>query len=301
MSRREAFFLADRLMHTGIMELDILGGEPLLIPYMRNFLEYVTGAGFTVHISTNGSLPDLVHTIAKIPTRLLHIGFSLHGFADIHNVLTGSANFNMVIKCIRETIFEGGTPIVKSVLTPMNRGEIADLVHYLAELGVKRYFLLHEDIIGRGEYTEYFSFPEFMKYFSVLRSQFQGILDIGFVAASGFYKYGPHACRRCDAGITKLAVLPDGSTFPCNLLLGYNEFHLGNIMRDSLDSILSHPVLERFRISNSTVCTFSRCAHYTTCSGGCPAHSYSFYRHMEARDPRCQYNDSDWDHADRLK
>jgi radical SAM protein with 4Fe4S-binding SPASM domain len=291
MNEREAFSLAEKLMYWGIMEFDILGGEPLLIPYMSDFLRYVTGAGVSVHISTNGSLPDMVHTLAMMPTRLIHIGFSLHGFSETHNAITGSNNFNLVIQGIRKTLSEGKIPIVKSVLTSANRGEISSLIHYLGELGVKRYFLLHEDIIGRRQHTTRFSFPDFMKYFSILRSQLQGTLDIGFVAASGFHKYGLHTHRRCDAGSVKLAILPDGSVFPCNLLIGFTDFHLGNIKRDGLDSILNHAVLERFRAVNSTICRYSRCMHYQTCSGGCPAHSYFFYRHMGARDPRCQYLD----------
>ncbi len=289
MTERAAFSLADNLMRKNIMELDILGGEPLLVPYMEDFLRYITGAGISVNINTNGSLPDMVHTLAKIPTQFLNIGFSLHGISDTHNAITKSDNFNCVIEGVRRARDEGKNPIVKSVLTSTNRGEIHSLIHYLGELGVKRYFLLHEDIVGSGQNAESFSFPDFMRYFSTLRSQLQEILDIGFVAASGFFRYGSHANRRCDAGTKKLAVLPDGSTFPCNLLLGFGEFRLGNILKDSLDTILNHPVLERFRTSNGNACRFSECDHYATCSGGCPAHSYSLYRDITARDPRCQY------------
>jgi len=271
------------------MELDILGGEPMLVPWMKGFIGYVTRARITVNISTNGSLPEMVHTIAKIPTQLLNIGFSLHGFSDTHNTITISDNFNLVIEGIRRAIEEGKNPIVKSVLTRTNRGELHALIHYLGELGVKRYFLLHEDIIGRQQHAGYLSFPDFMRYFSTLRSNLREILDIGFVAASGFYKCGSSACRRCDAGTTKLAVLPDGSTFPCNLLLGFKKFCLGNILRDSLETILNHPVLEKFRTSTGNTCRFNDCTHYSSCSGGCPAHSYYFYRNLDAPDPRCQF------------
>jgi radical SAM protein with 4Fe4S-binding SPASM domain len=289
MTERAAFLLADKLIHKGIMELDILGGEPLLVPYVKDFIRYITGAGISVNISTNGSLPDVVQTLSKIPTGLLNIGFSLHGLPDTHNAITKSDNFKCVIEGIRRVLNEGKNPIVKSVLTPANRKEIYSLIHYLGELGIKRYFLLHEDIIGRGLNAESISFPDFMRYFSTLRSQLQDILDIGFVAASGFFKYNSRANRRCDAGTEKLAVLPDGSTFPCNLLLGFTEFHLGNILKDSMDTILNHPVLKIFRTSSGEACRFGECAHYATCSGGCPAHSYSFYRDSSARDPRCQF------------
>ncbi len=289
MSEKEAFALVDTLMHTGIMELDILGGEPMLVPWMKDFVRYATGARITVNISTNGSLPEMVHTIAKIPTRLLNIGFSLHGFSDTHNAITMSDNFNFILEGIRRTIEEGKNPIVKSVLTRTNRGEIHALIHYLGELGVKRYFLLHEDIIGRELHAGCLSFPDFMRYFSTLRSDMKEILDIGFVAASGFYKCKRPACGRCDAGTTKLAVLPDGSTFPCNLLLGFKEFCLGNILRDEFETIHNHPILQRFRQFNGNVCGFIKCTHYESCSGGCPAHSYYFYRNLDAPDPRCQF------------
>lgn len=287
MTMRDMVSLADKVMDKGVVEFDILGGEPLLIPYMKDFLSYVISAGVTVHISTNGSLPDEVHTLAKICSPQLHIGFSLHGFSDTHNTMTGSDNFSMVIKGIQGAVSEGGNPIVKSVLTPANKNDVIGLIHHLGELGVKRYCLLHEDIIGRNRTTNCFSFPDFMSYFSQIRSQLQGDIDIGFVAASGFRRQGRHIRRRCDAGYTKLAILPDGSAFPCNLLLGFKEFRLGNILSDSLDSILNHPALETFRMSDGSVCTATTCPHYSTCSGGCPAHSYCFYRHVEARDPRC--------------
>jgi len=65
MSEREAFALLETLMRLGIMELDILGGEPMLVPYMKDFVKYVTGARITVNISTNGSLPEMVHILAR--------------------------------------------------------------------------------------------------------------------------------------------------------------------------------------------------------------------------------------------
>lgn len=57
-----------------------------------------------------------------------------------------------------------------------------------------------------------------------------GVLDIGFVAASGFYSHGPQPKGRCDAGVKKIAIMPDGSVFPCNLFAGFEEFRLSNFV-----------------------------------------------------------------------
>ena len=107
-----------------------------------------------------------------------------------------------------------------------NREEIFRLAAYLTDLGVRRYFLLHEDMIGRHS-SHASSFPEYHAFYEALREEMGNRLDTGFVAASGFYKYADQEFGRCDAGITKIAVMPDGSVFPCNLLAGSRNFFLG--------------------------------------------------------------------------
>lgn len=290
MSRDDAHVLADILLKAGIREVDILGGEPMLVPWMKDFIMYVTDSDITLNISTNGSLPDVVKDFTEIRTDLMNIGFSVHGFSKTHNYLTMADNFSKAVTGIRRTIEAGKNPIVKSTLMQENKNEIYELVLYLKEMGVKRYYLLHEDIIGRKQHTDCFSFPEFWEYYCKLRSDLEGILDIGFVAASGFFKYGIQTPGRCDAGLTKIALLPDGSAFPCNLFFGFDEFHLGNILIDGIEKIWSNPILERFRKYDVNRCSFTGCKHFLTCTGGCPAHSYFFHHSLHTTDPRCMAN-----------
>jgi len=288
MSEKDAYALIDLLVEEGIREIDILGGEPMLLAWMKDFVEYVTGLDITINISTNGSLPDIVSQYDEIQTPLMNIGFSIHGFSQTHNTLTTSDNFSKALTCIKKTIAAGKNPIVKSTLNQKNKNEIYDLVLYLSDIGLKRYYLLHEDIIGRDQYSDCLSFPEFYEFYSELKQNLKGILDIGFVAASGFYKYGPRKGIRCNAGITKIALLPDGSAFPCNLFLGFDDFRLGNIYQDGMESILKTPILDRFKNHDGNRCTRVSCRHYSICSGGCPAHIFSVYGSLDAVDPRCE-------------
>ena len=287
MKEKDAYNLVDILIKIGIHEIDILGGEPLLVPWMKDFVKYAIDSDITLNISTNGSLPAIVNEFAEIDTDLMNIGFSIHGFLKTHNALTIADNFSKAIMGIERLIEAGKNPIVKSTLMKENKNEIYDLVLYLIELGVKRYYLLHEDVIGR-QISAYFSFPDFWEFYSKLRTDLEGILDIGFVAASGFYKYGVQAQGRCDAGTTKIAIMPDGSAFPCNLFFSVAEFHLGNIFRDGMEKIWTNPVLDRFRKYNKNICKTNNCTHYPTCMGGCPAHSYYFYGSFDVIDPRCK-------------
>ena len=288
MKEKDAYALVDTFKRTGIQEIDVLGGEPMLVPWMKDFVKYATDSGITLNISTNGSLPDIVTQFSKIQTGIMNIGFSLHGFSKTHNSLTMADNFLNVITGIKIMIEAGKNPIVKSTLLKENKNEIYDLILSLGKLGIKRYYLLHEDTIGRPKNMTGFSFPEFRKYYSGLKKFSEGLFDIGFVAASGFYKYGIQTPGRCDAGITKIAILPDGSAFPCNLFFGFKAFRLGNLFEDGIEKIWRNPVLDKFKRYNKNICTINNCDYYSTCTGGCPAHSYYFYGFFDVMDPRCK-------------
>jgi radical SAM protein with 4Fe4S-binding SPASM domain len=283
--------MSKMLIEMGISEIDILGGEPMLVPWMIDFVKHAASSGISLNISTNGSLPDVINEFAEINTDSINVGFSIHGFSKTHNSLTMSNNYSNVIRGIRIMIEAGKNPIVKSTLMQENKNEICALISYLAELGVKRYYLLHEDIIGRQKYSNFFSFAEFWKFYSNIKTDLAGVLDISFVAASGFYTHEPQSPERCDAGIKKIAVLPDGSAFPCNLFAGFEEFCLGNIFEDGMEKILRSPILESFRkYDGNNRCIRNNCGHYLTCRGGCPAHSYYFYGTFDMADPRCAIN-----------
>jgi radical SAM protein with 4Fe4S-binding SPASM domain len=260
----------------------------MLLAWMKDFVKYATALDITINISTNGSLPELVSDFADINTSLLNIGFSVHGFSKIHHASTAADNFSKAITGIKQLIDRGVNPIVKSVLTHQNKNEIHNLILYLKELGVKRYCLLHEDIIGRKQYSDCFSFPEFWEYYAALKKDTEGLYDICFVAASGFYKYGSKESGRCDAGITKIAIMPDGSAFPCNLFFGIPEFMLGNVFDDGIENIWNSPILIKFRDHAGNLCSISDCIHHSTCTGGCPAHIFSVYGSLDATDPRCE-------------
>ncbi|GEM_PF-339063 len=291
MPEEDAFALVDVLLRNTVMELDILGGEPLLVPYLEDLITHAAQGGISIYVSTNGSLPDVVTRLARTQHRSLTIGFSLHGSERTHNALTRSANFANAIESIKKVIGEGVPPVVKSVLTRANAGEIRTLIRYLSEIGVRQYFILHEDIMRKADLPGSLPFPDFTKHYSALRSEFEGRVDIRFVAASGFFRGRARQGRRCDAGTTKLAVLPDGSCFPCSLLIGCSEFLLGNIVRDSFGSLRDHPVLSPFKRSSPNPCGFTPCGHYETCTGGCPAQSYLLCGDINVADPRCARKD----------
>jgi radical SAM protein with 4Fe4S-binding SPASM domain len=155
-------------------------------------------------------------------------------------------------------------------------------------LGIKKYYLLHEDIIGRKEQMSFYSFPQFWQFYKNLKTLTEGVIEIDYVAASGFCMSTSFPKGRCNAGLTKIAVMPDGSAFPCNLFAGFNDFYLGNILRNTFEEIWGNEIFKCFRDANhKNICKKYKCIHYHTCKGGCPAHSYFSYGTVDRIDPRC--------------
>src|SRR4030042_3033313 len=103
MNSNDAFSLLDIFAKMGISEIDILGGEPMLVPWMLDFVKHAASFGISLNISTNGSLPDVVNRLAEINTNSMNVGFSIQGFSETHNTLTMSNNFSKAITGLKRT------------------------------------------------------------------------------------------------------------------------------------------------------------------------------------------------------
>jgi radical SAM protein with 4Fe4S-binding SPASM domain len=151
------------------------------------------------------------------------------------------------------------------------------------------YFLIFMDAVSPTDLRETISYPEFRCRLETLQRDYpniQGVVCDGFVPND--QQFPELATARCPAGTTKLSVMPDGSTYPCYLLFRYPEFLLGNIFTDSIDALLTHPMLHFFRTFEGNSCKNKHCVYHADCHGGCPAVSLLLTRDITAPDPRCQ-------------
>src|SRR4030042_421305 len=115
MEADNAFQLIDILLKANVSEIDILGGEPLLVPWMKDFVVHATEGGISLNISTNGSLPEVVGQFTGVHTNSMNFGFSFEGFSETHNALTKSKNFSKAITGFKKMIAAGKNPIVKRI------------------------------------------------------------------------------------------------------------------------------------------------------------------------------------------
>ncbi len=257
---------------SGIPELDLLGGEPTLLPHLFESISGAVARGISVNISTNGSNVPLLNRLAGRFTReQLRIGISVNEDAAPDD-LTAFINSHR--------------PVLKSVCT---RESIMPFLHKrFLELPQVEFYLIYGDAVRRDDLVSTISFPEYRKRLLEVQQRHpnaHGVVCSGFLPDTD--SYPELAGVRCPAGTTKLSVMPDGSVYPCYLLFRNPEYRLGSILSDPFDSILNNPQLGFFRAFRGNPCNDGLCEYHSRCHGGCPAVSLLAIGDINAPDPRC--------------
>ncbi len=286
---KNALLLLDILADNGINNIDIMGGEPFLIPWITDFVERGLAKGVSFNISTNGSLPAMLEHLSGISPEHFNIGISLEGSApEKHNRLTGSNNFVAALESITKLVEFSLNPIVKTVLSQDTAGDIQNIVNLIRRIGVKRYYIIHMDILSKKDSVikNAIDYNAFLDFYRKIKMDNPDI-EIHRVNASCFDRNSlPHGVR-CAGGVKKLSIMPNGAVFPCNLFHGIKDFEIGNIFRDRFSDIWSNPKLGLFRRHQKNNCEISTCKNHASCTGGCPAHGFYHYGNPEAADIRC--------------
>jgi radical SAM protein with 4Fe4S-binding SPASM domain len=294
LSFRESLTILEILKDRGTGEIDVMGGEPLLLPWMPDFAKKASEEGMKVNISTNGSCLTAIDRFRDTDPEKITIGVSLEGSSEKrHNTVTASSHFSLAIEAIKTLLSFGLNLVVKTVVSRTTAPDIPNIISLLRELGARRYYLIHMDVLTRDPAVmkESFSYPEF-KLFYDDTALVSHDMEIFPVSASCFSKEAIGQPARCSGGVNKLSILPDGSVFPCNLFHRSPDFCLGNIMKDDFLSIWANPRLKAFREYAGNTCDDHLCVNRTSCTGGCPAHGHIHSGNFNGRDVRCELSPS---------
>jgi radical SAM protein with 4Fe4S-binding SPASM domain len=268
MSRESFTAMIAVLKRISVKTIDIIGGEPTLYCGIVELIREAVQSGFSVNVSSNGSnLPELGKIMALGDQ--VSVGLSIND-AD---TLGRAREFIKTRK-----------PIVKTVFT---RDLDPQLILKILSLKPRKFYLIYRDAAGPGDLTDTIPFHWFI---SSIEQRYDPT-EVGTVYCSGFLPDVDNvpvlAQTRCPAGTTKLGVMPDGSTYPCNLFFGIKEYFLGNVLHDSFESIWSSSVLSFFRETKGNICGKLSCRFHGRCHGGCPAQALRLTGNLASPDPRC--------------
>jgi len=278
MSFDKAKEVADQLIKSDVHEIQILGGEPFMVPWIFRFISYCEKKELFVLIITNGSFLEPRH-IKLIPTSpRVFIEVSVHGLKDTHDYLTRTNGaFDKLERNVRKMVEKNLNLSLTTVVLNKNINEIEDMVLYFTEIGVKSFGFLYPYAIGGARKLR--EYPTVQRYWNLLerlKKRFGNKVNLYGIGGFNFLRYSKAPPSRsdivrwlgalfCKAGTTKLDILPNGDIVPCFPM----NMKIGNIFQKSLSEIWSSPLLNIFRyMTIPEECQGCKFAH--TCRGGCP-------------------------------
>ena len=226
----------------GGLRLLISGGEPLLYPHLKTFIERTAGLPIRRVLLTNGTL------ISKENVGWLQveeIQFSLDGWRQGHDLLRGKGNFDRTLRGIRAA-GAAGLPI--SIATMIHRGnldEFAKLRRFTEEIGVIEWGIDVLCMAGSLEENRDLTVP-YEQAVSFMAYSYGG----GYHGSSDGFACGRHL----------MTVMPTGKAVKCGF---YEHNPLGDARHGLLDCWLKleHIPLEELDCKD--------CPVVKECAGGC--------------------------------
>ena len=277
---------------------NVTGGEPFLRKDLAEILEEIGRRNFDIYVLSNGTLIHREHAKMLSDLGVKGVQVSIEGPEFVHDALRGTGSFSSALKGIWRLLDADVQVTLNVTLSEANAAFLFDMVQLASLLGVHGLGLSRLVPSGRGMamlnhmlekervkelYHEIFSMkPEGFKIMS-------GDPVVSQMLSNPEEKPAPEvATAGCAAGVSGLALLPDGTILPCRRL----PVPLGNIREDSLREVwATSAVLESLRDKSSYKGKCGRCRRWSGCRG-CRAIAYAYSQargegDFLAEDPQC--------------
>ena len=230
----------------------VSGGEPLLginiikmaIDYIESYSEQ-SGKHISVWLCTNGSL--LTNDIIEyLSSHNVSIGISLDGRKEWNDITRldnkGNGTYDQICKGIslikRNNNVSNKFKSIWGLCTATNDNcDFVDILKHMKELGFQNVQI--RLIRSKEKYNIEKIKEQYHRLSNFLYEEFtKGNLEYLRMILNDNDQYGKvlkrvilnHILiRRCNAGVNKITICPDGAIYPCDSLVGFDNFLLGNI------------------------------------------------------------------------
>ena len=256
------FKIIDKLKEERVPQITFTGGEPTLRSDLVELIDY--SKWFITRLNTNGILltKELCKKLYDAELDNVQITFYSSDM-DIHNKLVGGSHYLETLGGIKNAIEAKLDVSINTPLCSLNK-DYKSTIEFLSKLGVK-YFTC-SGLIPTGSAKEDESKELVIEREELLKSLDEALqyareneLDIQFTSP-GVLEESDLATRNlivpsCGAGISNMAILPNGNVIPCQSWLKGEE--LGNILELEWKKIYNSKTCKTIRkeaIKNSNSC-----------------------------------------------
>lgn len=301
LSLNEIKKLIDDLKKMGAIRIFFTGGEPFARPDMTEILEYTDKNGFAIYISTNGTLvtPAIIKRLKKLK-HLRTFQISIDGLGNVHDSIRGvKGTFeraSSTIKLAKKELKNTKLTII-STLMKSNYYEMEKILKFAIKLKVDTFGIVTLYPVKRSseanDVTTLQKYQLFNKLAEIYKKE-KTNLKIGLLIPPALIpaslKEIEYGCGYVCSFPSLLGIHTNGDVAPCDGLLNYKKFILGNIREKSLKEIWNHPIMQDLRAIKPTdikgVC--KKCKYLSFCMGGCRARSYLNYGNFVSSNPICE-------------
>jgi radical SAM protein with 4Fe4S-binding SPASM domain len=268
--------LIDQAVEAGIQTFVFTGGEPFLRRDLLTLARYSQENGLKTNIITNGSYIN-VKRIKQISSIFNKVTISLdHGVAEHHDRARGKGSWRLAAKAIDLLLENGVTVDVNSVLSKPGLAEVEKLLNYIRNRPINQHRITPQSPMARGVHTrnEELTPNDFLDLDDTLYSLNNKIEATSWHSSDetspSMLETKGHFRNHCGAGVSELAVDPEGWVYPCKLLQN-NQCRGENIRNRSISEIFStDPALKVFHQSfTSFLEPCKKCVIQHECGGGC--------------------------------
>jgi radical SAM protein with 4Fe4S-binding SPASM domain len=292
----EALQLVDQVVELGADTFIFTGGEPFVRPDLFEIASHSREAGLQTNLITNGSYVD-GSTVDSVAATFHSVTISLdHGLPEHHDCNRGDGTWLKSVEAIDLLIEAGVNVEINSTLSREGLDEVRELLAFVRRRRIGDHRIVPQFPMGRaqgrrarrGELT-----PEQLLGLNERMQEAAAAahcsLEEGSLEGSG----GSKMLRRnhCGAGLSEIAVDPEGWVYPCKLLQ-YPQFRTDNVRDRSLTEIVAnHPRLRAARanvVEKLHPC--KTCIIKYHCGGGCRGIHFSFtHDYIQAHPMFCAY------------
>ena len=288
LTTEEVFRVIDHLSDEGVFWINYFGGEPFVREDFLDIAAHTTEKDIKFRVSTNGILvtEEVVNSLKEAECHEVLISFD--GLEDAHDYLRGrKGTFEKALNALRLCRDAGLKTAVSTVVTKYSAPDVEELMKLAINEGADRFGLLRfmhcdaeeEMALPKKEYIE------FLKKWAHLEKAYASriILTIEepqMCLIRNELGFEPGA-EPCLAGVTFLAIKPDGSVFPCLRI----PYYLGSLKNSTIGEMWKSPVLLKMRTREFTgVC--GNCTYKYSC-GGCRGDPFYFEGNIMGEDSVC--------------
>jgi len=263
------------------------GSEPLLnMPLIRSTVEYGESLPIKVLFYIQSNLTYLTDGILDfVRAHKIGVSTSVDGFREEHNLnrpfRNGSPSYDFVLRNMEKIMEEQVGMSTVTVVTKHNVHRLSEIALDLESRGVTHIQFLpavkcpqhKEDFQPTNKelidsYTHLFE----QTFERMERGEQKAVVrNIPQLLASLFLRTAVDRCRVCSSADYHpiLSIDTNGDVYPCDFFFGRKEYVVGNIMHNSLVSLLNSKKNPRSASINDSSC--GSCDIRRICGGGCLA------------------------------